>query len=294
MDGDGDQDILAVKHTGEWDNAGAEAELFYYENPSWMPHAIGKAKDAVKDLSIADLDGDGRADLAVLTFDEHNLRIHHQQADGTFEMVADITQEGLHEGMDVGDLDDDGDVDIAANGFVFTNPGGDLRGEWAISVVDEKWHNQTGDWSANATKEFVADIDGDGQLEIFISHSERGGYPLSYYQRQANGSWKENVIVEELPAAHTLQVFDMDLDGDLDVVTGINSARAVNLDPKIDRFGVMVMLNQGDGAWKRKLIEIDGIYNGRVADFEGDGDYDIFRYPNHEATELFFIENQVR
>jgi len=102
------------------------------------------------------------------------------------------------------------------------------------------------------------------------------------------------VIVEELPAAHTLQVFDMDLDGDLDVVTGINSARAVNLDPKIDRFGVMVMLNQGDGAWKRKLIEIDGIYNGRVADFEGDGDYDIFRYPNHEATELFFIENQVR
>ena len=294
MDGDGDQDILAVKHTGEWDDAGAEAELFYYENPSWTPHAIGKAKDAVKDLSIADFDGDGRADLAVLTFDEHNLRIHHQQADGTFEMVADITQQGLHEGMDVGDLDGDGDVDIAANGFVFTNPGGDLRGEWAISVVDEKWHNQTGDWSANATKEFVADIDGDGQPEIFISHSERGGYPLSYYQRQPDGSWKETVIVDKLPAAHTLQVFDMDLDGDLDVVTGINSARAVNLDPKVDHFGVMVMLNQGDGTWKRKLIEIDGIYNGRVADFEGDGDYDIFRYPNHEATELFFIENQVR
>jgi hypothetical protein len=294
MDGDGDQDILAVKHTGEWDDAGAEAELFYYENPSWTPHPIGKAKDAVKDLSIGDFDGDGRADLAVLTFDETNLRVHHQQADGTFKMVADITQKGLHEGMDLGDLDGDGDLDIAANGFIFANPGGDLTGEWTVSVVDEKWHNQTGDWSANGTKEFVADINNDGQPEIFISHSERSGYPLSYYERQANGSWKENVIVEELPAAHTLQVFDMDLDGDLDVVTGINFARAVNLDPKVDHYEVMVMLNQGDGTWRRKLIETDGIYNGRVADFEGDGDYDIFRYPNHEATELFFIENQVR
>jgi hypothetical protein len=294
MDGDGDQDILAVKHTGEWDDAGAEAELFYYENPSWTPHAIGKAKDAVKDLSIADFDGDGRADLAVLTFDEHNLRVHRQKEDGTFEMVVDITQKGLHEGMDVGDLDGDGDVDIAANGYVFTNPGGDLRGEWTVFVVDEKWHNQTGDWSANGTKQFVADIDDDGQPEIFISHSERGGYPLSYYQLQANGSWKEYVVVDELPAAHTLQVFDMDLDGDLDVVTGINSARAVNLDPKVERYEVMVMLNQGDGSWKRKLIETGGIYNGCVTDFEGDGDYDIFRYPSHEATELFFIENQVR
>ncbi len=42
------------------------------------------------------------------------------------------------------------------------------------------------------------------------------------------------------------------------------------------------------------MIENEGIYNGRVADFEGDGDMDIFRYPNHEATELFFMENQVK
>lgn len=294
MDGDGDLDIVAVKHTRERDDAGAEAQLFYYENPSWTPHLIGKAKGTVKDLSIADFDGDGRMDLAVLTFNEHNLRIHRQKEDGTFEKVVDITQKGLHEGMDVGDLDGDGDVDITATGFIFTNPGDNLRGEWTISVVDEKWHKQTGDWSANATKEFVADIDDDGKPEIFISHSERAGYPLSYYQRQANGTWKEYVIVKELPAAHTLQVFDMDLDGDLDVVTGINSARAAKLDPKVEHYEVMVMLNQGDGTWKRKLIETDGIYNGRVADFEGDGDYDIFRLPNQEATELFFIENQVR
>ena len=294
MDGDGDLDILAVKHTGEWDEAGAPAEVFWYENPTWEAHAIGEAKDAVKDLSIGDFDGDGRMDLAVLTFDETNLRIHHQQADGSFRMVQDITRAGLHEGMDVGDLDGDGDLDIAANGFVFANPGGDLTGEWTVTSVDDKWHNQTGDWSANGTKHFVADLDQDGTPEIFISHSERGGFPLSYYTRRADGTYTETVIVDELPAAHTLQVFDMDLDGDLDVVTGINFARAVNLDPKVEHYEVLVITNEGDGKWTQKVIDTEGIYNGRVADFEGDGDYDLFRYPNHEATELFLVENQVR
>lgn len=294
MDGDGDVDILAVKHTGEWDNAGEAAEIFYYENPSWEAHAIGEAKDAVKDMSIGDFDGDGLADLAVLTFDESNLRIHHQQKDGSFVMVQDITQKGLHEGMDIGDLDGDGDADIVANGFIFSNPGGDLRAPWPMTSVDDKWHNQEGDWSANGTKEFIADLDEDGTPEIFISHSERGGYPLSYYSRNEDGTYTEHVILKELPAAHTLQVFDMDLDGDLDVVTGINFARAVNLDPKVEHYEVMVLLNEGNNKWTTKIIDNEGIYNGRVADFEGDGDYDIFRYPNHEAKELFFIENQTK
>lgn len=294
IDGDGDLDILAVKHTGEWDDAGAPAELFWYENPGWQPHAIGEAKDAVKDLSLGDFDGDGRLDLAVLTFDEENLRIHHQQADGSFRMVQDITYDGLHEGMDLGDLDGDGDLDIAANGLVFSNPGGDLTAEWTITSIDDKWHKQAGDWSANGTKHFVADVDDDGIPEVFISHSERGGYPLSYYSRQTDGSWAETVLVDSLPAAHTLQVFDMDGDGDMDVVTGVNRARAVNLEPKVTDFPVMVLLNDGAGGWERRMIGDEGIYNGRVADFEGDGDYDLFRYPNHEATELFLVENLSR
>ena len=295
MDGDGDQDILAVKHTGEWDDAGDSAELFYYENPSWAPHAIGEAKDAVKDLSIGDFDGDGRNDLAVLTFDESNLRIHHQQPDGSFKMVQDITQKSLHEGMDLGDIDGDGDLDIAANGFVFMNPGGgDLTGDWKIETINEKWNTQTGDWSANGTKSFIAEFI-PGKPVIFMTHSERAGFPLAFYERRDDGSgYTETIILPELPAAHTLQVFDMDLDGDLDIVTGINPARATNLEPRIDHAEVMVLINNGIEKWGQKIIEVDGIYNGRVADFEGDGDYDIFRYPNHEAEELFLIENQVK
>ena len=294
MDGDGDRDVLAVKHTGEWDEAGAPAELFWYENPSWEAHPIGEAKDAVKDLSVADFDGDGRADLAVLTFDETNLRVHLQQPDGTFRMVQDITQAGLHEGMDTGDINGDGATDIAANGFVFLNPGGDLTRPWTMETIDPRWNTQTGDWSANGTKTFVSEDFGE-RPAIFMTHSERAGYPLAYYERRADGSgYDMTTVIEEWPAAHTLQVFDMDLDGDHDIVTGINFARAVNLEPKVDHYELVVMLNDGRGGWTRKLLETEGVYNGRVADFEGDGDLDIFRYPNHEAKELFFIENQVK
>ncbi len=292
MDGDGDVDVLAVKHTGEWDDAAAPAEVFWYEAPDWTPHTVGDAQGAVKDLSIADFDGDGRNDLAVLTYEKHNLRIHRSNEDGTSTMVADLTAPGLHEGMDVGDLDGDGDVDVAVNGYVFLNPGGDLKGEWAREELNARWHDQTGDWSADGTKNAVADMDGDGRPEVFVTHSERAGYPLAMYARGDDGQWTETIILDSIPAAHTLQVFDMDLDGDMDIVTGINKGRAVNLN--VDHFEVMVLVNDGSGNFTEDVIAQGGIYNGRVADFEGDGDYDIFRLPEHEAKTLYLLRNETK
>jgi hypothetical protein len=72
---------------------------------------------------------------------------------------------------------------------------------------------------------------------------------------------------------HTLQVFDMDLDGDYDVVTG-----EIPEHPTEKR--VRIFLNQGDNlTWEEYVLNNDGIYNGLVADLEGDGDYDIFSAP---------------
>jgi len=75
MNGDGTLDILAVKHTGEWDDAGAAAEIFYYAAPDWRPVAIGPAKDAVKDLSVEDFNADGLPDLLSLDMRPGNEEI---------------------------------------------------------------------------------------------------------------------------------------------------------------------------------------------------------------------------
>lgn len=291
IDGDGDQDVLAVKHTGEWDDAGAPAEIFWYRNPDWKAFPIGEVPDAVKDLSLGDFNKDGKLDLAVLTFDEHTLSVFKQNDDQSFTRVQFLTVNNLHEGMDIGDVDGDGDVDIMATGYCFLNPGGDLTQEWKIESIDEKWHNQTGDWSQNATKNFCIDLNGDGKSEVFISHSERNGYPVSWYQRTENG-WVENVVTDSLSSCHTLQVFDFDMDGDLDVLAGSNAHRAVNIGQT--EFPVIIFLNDGSNLhWTTLKIEDGGIYNGRVADFEGDGDFDIFRLPGHEAKEYFLLENKI-
>ena len=306
IDGDGDTDVLAVKHPGEWTDATAPAELFWYERHSksdrWEAHAIGTAKGAVKDMNLGDFDGDGLLDLAVMTFDEENVRIHRHNADGSWTQVADLTLDGIHEGMDVGDLDGDGDLDVAANGYVFANPGGDLTGEWAVTSIDEQWHNQTvhrDEWSLNATKTFVTDLDGDGANEVFVSHSENAGFPVNYYTRSGD-AWTPTTILDSLPAAHTLMVYDMDLDGDKDVVTGVNMGRAVNLERGFDAdrpgdFPVFVLLNDGSNErFEPRVIAEGGIYNGRVVDYDGDGDMDLFRYPEHQAEQLYLLENKVR
>lgn len=291
MDGDGDIDILAVKHTGEWDDASELSEMYWYENPNWEAHYIAKAPNFIKDLNVADFNNDGRLDIAMVCYNTHSLSIFQHNIDGSFVLLKRMSIANLHEGMDVGDTDGDGFLDIAANGFCFRNPKGNIRQEWVMETLDRKWNNQTGDWSANATKNFCADINGDGRDEIFISHSERNDYPVSCYLRSET-EWVEHVIAPSLSSCHTLQVFDFDNDGDFDVLAGVNKGRAKGIGQT--EFPVIIYLNDGtDNVWNPMKIADGGIYNGRVADFDGDGDMDIFRLPSHDATEVYLLKNEV-
>ena len=301
IDGDGDVDVLGIQHTGEWDDADAPAHIYWYENrlseedSAWAPHAIGEVPDAVKDVNLADLNADGLLDLAVMTFEENTMSVFRQDGPGDWAPVQRLTVENLHEGMDACDLDGDGDLDLAANGYWLDNPGGDLAGTWDVRSIDERWHTQTGDWSRNATKVFCRDMTGDGRPEVFMTHSERSGYPVAWYEAptEKGGDWTMHTVADSLPAAHTLQVYDMDGDGDQDVVTGVNKNRAVNLGIE-EAFPVVVYLNGGDAeTWTPHLITEAGIYNGQVVDLEGDGDYDLFRLETHDGERFEVLVNQM-
>ncbi len=293
LDGDGDVDVFAVKHPGEWQDAGAPAELFWYEAPNWQVHSVGTVPDALKDVNFADFNQDGKMDIAVLTFEENTLSVFQQHGADDWERVQFLlNHNNFHEGMATGDADGDGFPDVAANAFILYSPGEDLTEPWREENLNERWNNQTGDWSRNGTKSFMRDLDGDGRSEVFVSHSERAGYPVVYYQRTSDG-WQEHVITDSLPACHTLQVYDFDLDGDYDVLAGVNKDRAVNLDQT--EFPVLVFLSADNySRWTPQTVGEDGIYNGQAFDYDGDGDTDILRYPGHMGTELFLWENQVR
>jgi hypothetical protein len=298
----GHLDVLGLAHPGEWKQAGAPTEIYWYENPlpkgnpardPWKPHRIGQMPAFVKDLKLADFNGNGRIDLVAITFEGNRFVVFRQDTPAQWTKVQDFAIPNLHEGLDVGDITGNGRLDVAANGYWIENPGGDLTGEWKVRSIDEKWHNQTGDWSRNATKVFCRDITGDGRAEVFVSHSERAGYPVSWYRADdpRKGSWVEHVITDKLIAVHTLQVFDFNGNGRFDVLTGANAGRARALGAK--DFPVIVFLNQGDNRqWKEFVLTTEGIYNGQVADLTGNGAPDIFRLSSHDATRFEVLVNK--
>ncbi|MFW6033140.1 MAG: FG-GAP repeat domain-containing protein [Phycisphaeraceae bacterium] len=296
FDGDGDLDTLAIVHPGEWGSAGEDSTIYWYENvdsgQSWKPHRIGETSAFIKDVEIADFNGDGKPDLAAVTYGGHNVLVFQQNGPDDWAKVQDIRLQNLHEGMDVGDVDGDGDIDICPNGYWIENPGGDLaENTWVARIIDHKWLDEgkpdNHNFRLNATKIFCADINNDGKDEVFISDSENDG-TVSWYESDdpQAGVWTEHVIIDNLYAGHTLQVADLDRDGDLDVFTGQNGGQMDN--PK-----VLAVFNQGDGLeWKQQMIDRTGTYNSLLGDLEGDGDPDIFRLPGHQADRYEVIVNE--
>lgn len=293
IDNDSDPDVLGFAHPGEWKNADAPTTLFWYRNPRpsgdpardpWTPQAIGDAPAFVKDVRLADFNADERVDLAAITYRRNRFLVFRQDAPDRWTKAQDFAIPNLHEGMDAGDITGNGLPDVAANGYWIENPGGDLTATWTVRTTAARWHNQTGDWSRNATKVACRDIIGDGRAEVVIAHSERVGYPLAWYHAEdpRTGSWSEHVLTDRLPAVHTLQVADFDGDGRGDVLASVNATRARALGAK--EFPVVIFFGVGrEGPPIERTIATDGIYNGQVGDANGDGAPDIFRLAAHDA-----------
>ena len=293
IDLDGDIDLIAIEHPGEWTNSGAPAYIYWYEqtDAGWAPHEIGSIPSALKDICIADLNQDKIPEIITVTFDANTLSIFSKDESSVYSKIHDLKLFNLHEGLDAGDIDGDGWLDIAANGYWLQNPQ-DLRAAWGIHVIDSIWFNQEGDWSANATKTKCQDTDQDGKAEVFITHSERSGYPVVRYSWVGAGQpWEKEIIKDSLPAAHSLQVEDMDLDGTYEVLTGVNRNRAINLNVQV--FPVIIFQKKDD-QWSEQVINSDGVYNLLSGDLEGDGDIDLVRLTTHDGQDMSIMINQLK
>jgi hypothetical protein len=282
IDNDGDIDVLGPVSPGEWGGGGKPTAMYWYENPSWKSHRIGTFPNFLKDVDLVDLNKDGKLDIAATCFGVHKMIVFRQDSPDSWTQAAAVFVKTLHEGQHVGDLDGDGDVDVVSTAFWFENPGGDMTGEWIVRNIDPYWNTMNGStWEFNATKIFCVDIDKDKMDEVFISCSEKFNDRVAWYDspNPRKDGWTMHLVGIN-PFSHTLQVGDVDADGDYDVLSGNNRDQG---DP--NNSPVILFLNNGDNLnWTKQILTTTGAYNSCLGDVEGDGDLDFFRYDGHMGS----------
>ena len=166
------------------------------------------------------------------------------------------------------DMDADGDLDLFTGYMWLRNDGG--SGQWPSVNV---FNPETGQTSRHR----VMDVDDDGDLDAVIGYAHGGDDKLVtwYEQRQPGDSWQLHII-DNLPRgdAESMDVVDVDGDGDPDVVVG-----EYNHNADVELSGTLFIYeNRNDGAnWTRhEVYDGDSHYqSSRAIDIDDDGDFDI-------------------
>ena len=176
-------------------------------------------------------------------------------------------------GLELVDLDFDGDMDVVATG---------------IDADDINWYENDGsenfteiliDGSLNGALGLaINDIDGDGDLDIFATAFVGGS--VVWYENNGSQSFTKSTIAT-LGAAYDVRVNDLDGDGDMDVIA---SGRDANK--------IVWYANDGSQSFTENIIDnsIDGPANFDVKDVDEDGDLDLMAAVL-DANDVVFYQN---
>ena len=286
VDGDGDMDLIAGKDR--------KREVLWMENPLsdgggnpeqgpwkiWLVERAG-SRDLDPDEIYTfyrgadnrihhglDLNGDGRLDFINCTYDGATHYIpgpaNPKTPDGGWKSYEIGGGRGTGS---LGDLDGDGDIDLATASGWYENPGDPTCVPWPQHEYKAVGYLPEG-------KVEAGDIDGDGRLDVAVT-SEEGADGVVWYRNpggDAAEAWKQNVIIPRnsgWEGMHSLQLADFDRDGDLDVLTAEMHNRGQA------RVAVCENADGRGAAWRIHVISRVGTHNAKAADLDGDGDIDI-------------------
>ena len=157
--------------------------------------------------------------------------------------------------MQVGDIDNDGDLDFAYDNETILNIA-TIQDGGIISTVNKVSDRNNGSDSFDDIT-FV-DADQDGFLDIVV-----GGFRLGWFKNNGDGTWADEVIIDQTSSDYTLSVFDIDGDFDMDILA-------------YDGFEVLSFTNNGSGSFALNNKTVPGQL-GPIVDWDADGDIDVLR-----------------
>ena len=179
----------------------------------WTPWDDGLAANGetygMAAVDFADFDGDGRLDLAASSFGCCNgVHVYRNHGDGTWAQTFARTGGNVTMFIDTGDVNGDGLADVAAsyqNGCVWL---GDGAGNFTVADAGLPAPGTVGLRGVS-----LGDVDGDGCDDLgFV----KNGAPNVYLWR--GDHWEAaNSGLPTTGSYRAAQLFDLDLDGDLDL-----------------------------------------------------------------------------
>ncbi|MBN2508588.1 MAG: VCBS repeat-containing protein [Verrucomicrobia bacterium] len=211
VDGDGWVDFIAG---GAWyRNTGKpRAELF-------ERILFDRDLAAVHDLVVADVDEDGRPDVLTMS-DRNNLRWYRIPRDPRQPWPRHDIGPGVHAGIGVGDLDGDGDLDVARSNLWFENADG--KGTRWVAHENIPFGNPRQPFPLG-THCVALDVDRDGDTDLVMTENEIKAGRIGWLENLdgKGGAWTLHALPQGDAAArgayHSLVVADFDNDGDPDV-----------------------------------------------------------------------------
>jgi hypothetical protein len=199
--------------------------------PDWESNPLGQYATG---LGVADINGDGWDDIVVANGNDmarQHLSVYYNNLDGTFPRSPSWNSDDVdyHGHLSVGDIDGDGDFDVAVSVFlgparfselgvikVYFNEGIQLESNPSYQTADSMFTFSCA----------LGDADGDGDLDLAVA----GGQPynIGMGPSQTNGRiyYNENGILDTLPrwqsqvsmGALDVDFADMDGNGYLDLI----------------------------------------------------------------------------
>ena len=289
INGDGLPDIV----TGSWWDDG----LYWRENSGgeglWKSHKIGDTSN-VETIRFYDIDGDGIPEIFANTPNEPQsifklVTDESGKGTGKFEkyiISADISGHGLG----FGDINGDGKTDVLLwNGWL-EQPEDIYAGVW-------EFHPYGFEVPMACVPILCEDINGDGLNDIIIGAGHNFG--LWWYEQVLTDgvrSFVKHDIDLENSQYHDMQLYDIDGDGKLELITGARHFAHNGNDPgELNPFGFYIF-DIENGEFKKNTLNFGkpedtsgtGIYFW-LEDLTGNGLKDIVA-PGKEGLYIFYNE----
>jgi hypothetical protein len=261
LNSDGKTDLVVAEGTSFQPNNFIQVFLGNGDGTFQSPisYTVGESPDSI---AIADLNGDGRVDLAIAN-ESNDVSVLLGNGDGTFRIPTNYVSGVIPVSLAVADFNHDGKLDLAT-----VNGGAAIGGGGTIGVLlgngDGTFQGGLDvDAGLPASSVGVGDLNGDGKLDVVVADPFES--QVNVFLRNSDGTFRPPVAYSaDFP--NWVALADLNGDGILDLVTLDYSNNSVR-----------VFMGKGDGTFGAP-VDFPAGSNPKavkVADLNNDGIPDI-------------------